>query len=142
MTRTQRRRFLPEPDGLEPLILPSFVTPYQLSQVYSLSGLTFSKNGQTVKADGTGQTIAIVDAFHDPYLQRDLQIYDGFFSLPDANLSQVNLAGSSTNDGWAGEEVMDVELVHSIAPGAKIVVVEAASDSVNDLVKAKLGIEE
>jgi subtilase family serine protease len=136
MRRTNPKRFYPELFQLEALILPTFVVPWQLNQAYSLTNLTFTSGNQTVKADGSGQTIAIVDAFHDPNLAWELAVYDTVFQLPAANLTQVNLAGKATDDGWAGEEVMDAELVHSIAPGAKIVVVEAASDSINDLLTA------
>ena len=38
----------------------------------------------------------------------------------------IDQAGSQTNTGWAQEESLDVEWAHAIAPGANIVVVEAA----------------
>jgi hypothetical protein len=38
----------------------------------------------------------------------------------------VNQAGSQTDSGWAEEESLDVEMAHSVAPGASIMVVEAA----------------
>ena len=42
----------------------------------------------------------------------------------------------SYNSGWATEIALDVEWVHAIAPGADIVLVEANSDSTNNLYKA------
>ena len=38
----------------------------------------------------------------------------------------VNLAGTQTNSSWGEEESLDVEWAHAIAPGANILVVEAA----------------
>jgi subtilase family serine protease len=48
----------------------------------------------------------------------------------------VNLGGNQTNDGWASEEMLDVEWAHGIAPGAKILVVEAQSQNQTDLIAA------
>jgi hypothetical protein len=49
--------------------------------------------------------------------------------LPDPPLSVVNLGGTQSDPAWSGEETLDVEWAHSIAPGASIVVVEARSSS-------------
>ena len=51
-------------------------------------------------------------------------------------LSQVDLAGTQTNLGWAKEEALDVEYSHVMAPGASIIVVEAASANTSDLMNA------
>ena len=48
----------------------------------------------------------------------------------------VNQAGTQTNSGWAAEESLDVEWAHAIAPGANILVVEAKSQSIQDLLAA------
>ena len=48
----------------------------------------------------------------------------------------VNQAGTHTNSGWAGEESLDVEWAHAVAPGANILVVEAKSQSLLDLLSA------
>lgn len=54
----------------------------------------------------------------------------------------VNAAGTQSatpprvDAGWAGEIALDVQWVHAIAPMAKIVLVEAASNSGNDLMNA------
>ena len=44
-----------------------------------------------------------------------------------------NLGGSTTDPGWALETSLDVEWAHALAPGANIVLVEAASGSLSDL---------
>src|SRR5262249_2966483 len=62
--------------------------------------------------------------------------FDATNGLSDPKLTQVNLAGGATDDGWAGEEMMDIEWAHAMAPRAAIAVVEARSDSISDLMAA------
>ena len=80
----------------------------------------------TVKGDGTGETIALIEMYHDPNIQSDLATFDAKYDLPTPTLTVVNQAGNQTDSGWALEESMDVEWAHAIAPGASILVVEAA----------------
>ena len=47
-----------------------------------------------------------------------------------------NLGGSTTDPGWALETSLDVEWAHALAPGANILLVEAASGSLSDLFSA------
>lgn len=136
MRRHRRRNFRPDLEGLESLYLLSALTPAQFSQAYGINLLGTFQSNPSVKADGTGQTVAIVDAFHDPRLASDLATFSRSYGLPAANLSQFFSPGTGTNDGWAQEEALDVEWVHAVAPGAKIIVVEARSDSVTDLLAA------
>jgi subtilase family serine protease len=106
---------------------PSGYSPSQINSAYGLSGLTFtSPSGATVKADGSGETIALVEMYHDPNLLSDLKTFDAKFGLADPNLSVVDQAGTQTDSGWTEEESLDVEWAHAIAPGASILVVEAA----------------
>ena len=120
---------------------PTGHAPAQIRQAYNLSGLTF---GSTA-ADGTGQTIAIVDAYNDPDVASDLRTFDATFGLSDPTLTVLNENGGTTLPGtdpsgpgnsWAMETALDVEWAHSIAPGANIVLVEANSASSNDLFAA------
>jgi subtilase family serine protease len=137
--RRDRYRFAPDFDRLEAIKLLSTTpgyTPTDFRDAYNLYVTAFKTNGTWVAALGTGQTIAIVDAFHDPYLASDLAKFDATYQLPAASLSQVDLAGASTNDGWAEEEALDVEWAHVAAPAAKLIVVEAASDNLSDLMAA------
>jgi hypothetical protein len=136
MTRRRRRAFRPTIDILDDRRLLSGLVPAQVTRAYGLDSIAFSVNGQAIRGDGTGQTIAIVDAYHNPYLISDLQTFNRAYNLPDPVLHQVNLAGDRTHDGWASEEVMDVQWAHAIAPGATIVVVEARSDGLQDMLAA------
>ena len=133
--RTRRRptlRLLVE--RLDDRCLLSGFTPAQVTRAYGLDAVTFA--GGTVRGDGSGQTIAIVEAYHNPNLLSDLNQFNAAFALPDPAVSVVNLGGSTTSDEWAIESALDVEWAHAIAPGAKILVVEARSDSIPDLLAA------
>ena len=59
------------------------------------------------------------------------------YSLPNPTLTVVDQAGKQTDSGWALEESMDVEWAHAIAPGANILVVEAAPSNSADPGTAK-----
>jgi len=114
------------------------LTPNQVSQAYGFDQVAFNTGSKTVVGDGTGETIAIVDAHNDPNIASDLAHFDSQFNLPTANLTVVSQTGSSTSlpstdAGWALEISLDVEWAHAMAPGAKILLVEANSDSLSDL---------
>ncbi len=111
--------------------------PDELRAAYGFDNLI--KAGYT----GQGRTIVIVDAFSDPALRRDLRIFDGVFGLPRAKLQVVAPDGETPFDvndpnqvGWSGEIALDVEYAHAMAPGAKIVLVEAKTNSDIDIQNA------
>lgn len=86
---------------------------------------------------GAGQTIAIVDAYHDPNIVDDLAVFDNQFGLPAANLTVAYPDGQpNTDTGWALETSLDVEWAHALAPEAQIILVEAKSASTSDLLSA------
>ena len=109
------------------------LTPDEVLKAYNFDDIRLT--GAT--ANGSGQTIAIVDAYNDPNIAADLAVFDTAFGLPGTTLSVVNQTGGSklpaTDTGWAGEISLDVEWAHAIAPGAKILLVETASDDTSDL---------
>ena len=97
-----------------------------------------------VHADGTGRTIVIVDAFQSPTIQHDLNLFDQVFELPDTTVQIIAPDGLTpfnqadpNQTGWAGEISLDVEWAHAIAPGAKILLVEATSNSFTNLLAAE-----
>ena len=103
------------------------LTPAQITSAYGLNAITFtSSTGSTIKGDGSGETIALIEEYHDSNIQSDLKTFDAKYNLPNPSLTVVNQAGNQTNNDWALEESMDVEYAHAIAPGAHILVVEAA----------------
>ena len=117
---------------------PTGTSPSQIRHAYGIDQITF--NGGTVAGDGSGTTIAIVDAYDDPNIANDLHQFDLRFGLPDPIFTKVNQNGGSTmpspNGGWISEIALDVEWSHAIAPKANILLVEANSSSNSDLFQA------
>lgn len=115
-------------------LLPTGLTPNQISHAYGFVNLS---------SQGKGQVIAIVDAFDDPNIETDLGVFNKRFGLPACTTKNgcfkkiyANGRKPKTDPGWAGEIALDVEWAHAMAPHAKIILVEAASDSMNDLFQA------
>ncbi len=91
---------------------------------------------------GTGQTIALVDAYDDPTAANDLGVFSSTFGLPcNGCFTKVNQTGGTrypkSNSGWALEISLDIEWAHAIAPGAHILLVEASSASTSNLMAAE-----
>jgi hypothetical protein len=116
---------------------PTGMTPTQIRQAYGFNSVSFG----TQAADGTGTTIAIVDAYDDPSIASDLSAFDSQFGIAaPPSFTKVNQTGGTTypaaNAGWITEIALDVEWSHAVAPGANILLVEANSNSNNDLYTA------
>ncbi|AIP64597.1 S53 family peptidase [Burkholderia thailandensis] len=97
----------------------------------------------SIANQGDGMIVAIVDAYDDPKIESDLGVFSKYFSLPPCTTSNgcfkklyANGKKPRADAGWSLEMSLDVEWVHAIAPKAKIVLVEAASNSFNDLMAA------
>ncbi len=109
---------------------PVGMTPQQIKAIYHLP-----------QTGGKG-TIAIIDAYNDTTVEADLAAFDKQFGLPactKANgclIQHLMRAKESSNSGWAMETALDVEWAHAIAPNAKILLVEATTQSGANLVKA------
>ncbi len=111
---------------------PTGLTPAQVRQAYGLNDVSFM-NG-TIVGDGAGQTIAIVVAFDNPYIASDLQVFNRQYGLPDSEFQIIKQTPSIRSDGgWGLETALDVQWAHAIAPAAKILLLEAKSDSLADL---------
>ncbi|WP_431964830.1 carboxypeptidase regulatory-like domain-containing protein [Actinacidiphila sp. bgisy160] len=91
---------------------------------------------------GAGATIAVVAAFDNPYAEQDLAAYRAQYGLPpctsdDGCFRKVDQRGGTDypqpNDGWAGEISLDLDMVSAVAPKAHILLVEADSNSTDDL---------
>ncbi len=105
----------------------TYYTPAQVRHAYGFDKLSYN---------GSGQTIAIIDAYDDPNIASDLAHFDAQFGLPAANLAKVRIGSPAVDPGWAGEISLDVEWAHVVAPAAKILLVEARSASYLDLLTA------
>jgi kumamolisin len=119
----------------------AYETPASLGCVYSLVKVVTGCNPNTVSVNPTGGTkmIAIVDAYDAPNAASDLATFSAQFGLPAANFQTVYASGTKPqyDPGWEFEESLDVQWSHAMAPGAEIVLVEAASSSFTDLMVAE-----
>jgi len=118
---------LPNPYGAGALpYAPCGYTPDQIKGAYGISGF-----------DGSGQTVAIIDAYASPTIQQDLDQWSSNRGIPSTRVTQVVAPGTYRHpeaglrqdpQGWYGEETLDVEAVHGMAPGAHIVYVGAPNN--------------
>jgi kumamolisin len=139
------------PQGFKPAsVLPPFSgygynTPASIGCRYYVSTHIAGcnpNNGSLTNPTGGSQTIAIVDAYDDPWIAVDLAYFSAAFGLPfsTAQIQVVYASGFEPPEdhtgGWELEESLDVEYAHAMAPNANIVLVEAASNSYADLLTA------
>ncbi|WP_030948062.1 S53 family peptidase [Streptomyces sp. NRRL S-646] len=96
---------------------------------------------------GSGRTVAIVDAYNDPNAESDLAAYRRAYGLPSCTTAngcfrKVNQHGQASplpsgDYGWAEEISLDLDMVSATCPGCHILLVEADSSDVTDLMKAE-----
>ncbi len=132
--------------GIAPTAAPRagyyYETPASLACVYGLTTNTSGCNPNTVTAvapsSGSPLSIAIVDAYDNTKITTDLATFDSQFGLPAPKFQVVYASGSrpKADTGWALESSLDVEYAHAMSPGAKLYLVEAASNSNSDLLTA------
>jgi subtilase family serine protease len=131
------------------------MTPNEIRGAYGLgsytnniltNGLVF---GNGVQGNGAGQTIALVDAYDDPTAFNDLNAFSTTFGLPTLAVAgtvgkptfqKLNQGGtavplpsvqpsSPSSYDWEGEESLDIEWAHAMAPMANIILFEADNDA-------------
>jgi subtilase family serine protease len=111
---------------------PGGYNPPDLQSAYALPSSTA----------GSGQTVAIVDAYDDPNAENDLGVYRAQFGLPACTTAngcfkKVNQSGGTkyprSNGGWAQEISLDLDMVSAICPNCHILLVEASSSSLTNL---------
>jgi subtilase family serine protease len=110
---------------------PAGYIPCDITKAYGLD---------PVPGDGNGQTIAIVDAYNLKDPPGDFMKFDTTFLPPNAGRLDVHqmsaTAGDAKAQGWADEIDLDIQWAHGIAPAAHIWLVEAASNSTDDMLFA------
>ncbi len=79
---------------------------------------------------GSGQIVAIVDAFDNPNVESDLATYRSNFGLGTANFTKYNQRGQTSNypvgnTGWGVEIDLDVQMVSAVCPNCTIYLIEA-----------------
>ncbi|HEY2473778.1 MAG TPA: S8 family serine peptidase [Candidatus Cybelea sp.] len=100
-------------------------------------------------SNGSGQIVAIVDAYDNPNVASDLAEYRSHFGLPPANFTKYNEAGQTDNYpkscnnakiahwGWCVEIDLDVEVVSAVCPNCTIYLVEAKDNNRLDTAEAR-----
>ena len=105
---------------------PTGYNPADLQAAYALPSSTA----------GAGQTVAIVDAYDDPYAESDLAKYRSQFGLPACTTAngcfrKVNQTGGTTypaaNSSWSQEISLDLDMVSAVCPNCHILLVEATN---------------
>jgi hypothetical protein len=95
---------------------------------------------------GSGQTVAIVDAYDDPNAESDLAIYRARYGIPACTTAsgcfkKVNQTGGTkyptAEAGWAVEISLDLDMVSAACPNCHILLVEATNNSDSNLDKAE-----
>ena len=106
---------------------PCGYSPKQLQDAYGLQDAIAGGN------DGSGVTVAVIDAFASPTMQSDLDRYSARHGLPQTTIEQFRKPACPKacpprmQSGWWYEEVIDLDAVHTMAPGAHLVFWGAAS---------------
>jgi len=118
---------------------PAGFSPVDLKNAYNLSGRALRN-----------PIVAIVDAYDDPTIKNDLDVYSKQFGLPILPNCKTDILKSSVpcfaklsqrgtsalpkaNGGWAVEIALDVETVHAVCENCSILLVEATSPNMNNL---------
>jgi hypothetical protein len=144
----------------------TYYTVAQVRAAYGLDKLPAATAANKGAYQGSGQTIAIVGAFHNPNIANDLQVFSSKFGLPTCTTLTVAATASlplakpaagagcslavvhataaggittrapTVNAGWKTETSLDVEWAHAMAPLARIILVQAASAGSADLTGA------
>ncbi len=92
---------------------------------------------------GSGETVAIVDAYNDPKAESDMGVYRSEEKVPpctsaDGCFTQVDLSEHpESNRKWATEVSLDLDMVSAICPNCHILLVEAKSTESRDLAAAE-----
>ncbi len=113
-------------------------TPQQLEVAYGVKPLLQRR------IDGRGETVVLpelAESRPDPPsvtdLRQDMTGFDDLFRLPAARMRVVTtLAGAGSPWLAFGEEVLDVELVHALAPDATLVILLLPSTSLDNTAAA------
>lgn len=111
---------------------------------YGPSDLQSAYGIKNASKGGKGMTVAVVDAFGYPAVQKDLAAYRSHFHLPSCGKGCFKVVGEyggkppkATDPGWDGEQALDVDMVSALCPKCHIVLVESNTDENTDLINGE-----
>lgn len=105
-------------------------TPYIPSQVRHAYGV------DRLNLDGSGQVIAIVDAYGNQNVQADLNAFCDRTGIARTTVVVLGSNLGGNGNGWDLETSLDVQWAHAIAPKATILLSVAKTASLADLLLA------
>jgi kumamolisin len=133
----------PQPSELPPFPGFFFETPASIACIYRLVPHRIEgcdPNVTTQNPTGGSGAIAVVDAFDTPNAAADLAAFSAQFGLPPADFTVVFASGTQPaldpSGGWELEASLDTQWAHAMAPGAKLFLVEANTNSFVDIFTA------
>jgi subtilase family serine protease len=112
--------------------VPGSYGPADLQSAYSLPSSTA----------GSGQTVAIVDAYNDPFAETDMGVYRSHYGVPACTTAngcfrKVNQNGATSyprnNGSWSQEISLDLDMVSAACSRCHILLVEANSPTYTNL---------
>jgi subtilase family serine protease len=124
---------------LDPSLPVAIYIPAQIRTAYEID---------QISGQGQGMTVAIVDAYTQPNIASDINVFSTQFGLPkmdglggDPTLSIKVPTGQSPpgyNTNWGLEISLDVEWLHAIAPYANIILVTCQDAFFDSLLGAEV----
>ena len=139
--------------GAHPKATTSYQKGYTPPELQSAYNLPPAYNNPAT--DGSGKTVAIVDAYDNPSALQDLEAYRQQFGLATGpTVTKMNQSGQivetldttglgtitagsgtapSANTGWGQEIALDLDMASAICPNCNILLVEANSNSFANL---------
>jgi subtilase family serine protease len=123
----------PKNGKLTPNATPSGYGPSDLRSAYNITG------------NGSGTTIAIVDAYGYPNAEADLATYRSTYGLPACTTAngcfkKIDQTGGThyprMDTGWAQEQALDLDMASAMCPGCKILLVQATTPTYGNLAQA------
>jgi len=124
------------PGGARPTVIrPTSSGPWTATNIEDAYNLPSS-------SEGSGQIVAIVDAYDNPNVASDLSTYRSEFGLGTANFTKYNQSGvkgsyPKGNAGWGVEIDLDVDMVSAACPKCTIYLIEAKNSEWSNIEAAE-----
>ncbi|WP_334172114.1 S53 family peptidase [Sinomonas sp.] len=126
----QKTANLPEAYGTT--TFPTYICGYTPTQLQGAYGI--SPAGTVDTTAGAGQKVAIIDAYASPTIVQDTNTWSAASGVPQLAADQYQQIVPDSRmfldktlcqepSGWQGEQTLDVEAVHGMAPAASILYV-------------------
>jgi kumamolisin len=99
---------------------PRLLGPVELERAYNIAPLHLAG------LNGEGQTIAMPEI--DTFKQRDIDYYDRTYGITPYPIEVIKVNGGADKAQQVSETTLDIQVIHAIAPRAKILVYESPAD--------------